>query len=80
MPRSRAPKTCPHSARPWASGQQVPCSLRLPRACAAKVSVTSPENAKPVDLSWDDYAEAGGPGVAPDQEAAEGVHTTHTVN
>lgn len=40
----------------------------------------SPENAEPVDLSWDDCAEAGGPGVAPDQEAAEGGCTTHVVN
>ncbi|XP_068850300.1 phosphatase and actin regulator 1 [Capricornis sumatraensis] len=41
----------------------------------------SPENAELVDLSWDDCAEAGGPGVVPHQkEAAEGGCTTHVVN
>ena len=54
---------------------EAPASL-----CRQSVCHLSPENAEPVNLLWDDSAEAGGPGVAPNQKAAEGVHTTHAVN
>ena len=63
----------------WPAGTtfaEAPSSLYRPSVCHL-----SPENTEPVDLSWDDCAEAGGPGVAPDQEeAAEGGRTTHAVN
>lgn len=41
---------------------EAPSSLYRQSVCPL-----SPENTEPVDLSWDDCAEAGSPGVAPDR-------------